>query len=122
MSWGRRLRRPVRPVLPLGVSLTLPPGAPLDMVELARLASTEGARLLEGLRPDRVGLVVVHPDSPSCPDRFAGQGRALVRVESLSKVVRLARLAGLRHEPDGERFSAVLLGVAHKAALTLEAA
>lgn len=108
--------------LPLGVSLSLPPGAPADMVDLARIASTEGARLLEGLRPDRVGLVVVHPDSPACPDSHAGQGRALVRVEPLSKVERVARLAGLRHQPDHERFSAVLLGQRHKAALTLRAA
>lgn len=86
------------------------------------MVASEGTRLLTGQHPDQVGLLVVHPKNPACPRAHAGKGWALIRVESLEGVAMFAQLVGLQHRPDGERFSAVLLGAEHRAAFTLEVA
>ena len=86
----RRHRRARRPA-PLAAYLDLPPDCSDDMRDLARVVATKAPELLAGLAPGEVGLVVIHPRSPACPDPAVRAGRIFAAVESRTHLEALAR-------------------------------
>lgn len=104
----RRARRQDGPQLAAG---DLPPETPDDVRDLARSACREAGRLLAGLEPDAVGLVLVHPRSCACPEPQARAGRVLVRVEPLDDLLGLARRLNLPAQPRPGWFTCLLVGI-----------
>ncbi len=121
----RAARRGPRPVVPgwpgNAVALDLPASTPVDVAELARLAAVDGPALLAGRDPEAVGLLVVHPHSPVCPDGHARAHRVVCRVVRLSWLQQLATRLRLRGDLDAGpgRFAAVLVGASQSARMTL---
>lgn len=110
-SHRRARRQQPPPAAPLFAALDLPPDCPADVRDLARTAGTEAPELLAGLDPDRVGLVLIHPRSPACPDPQARAGRVFATIEPrahLEELARKVRLTG-KHRPGW--FGCLLVGV-----------
>lgn len=104
---------------PLAVSLTLPPDAPADLVELARVVTSEAPRLLAGFDPDQVAVVLVHPRSPDCPADLARRGRVHALVMERAYVSEQLIPLGLPSETRPGWFLAVLVGVNDTAVVQL---
>lgn len=108
----RRARRPQPPLpLPPAASLDLPPDCPDDVRDLARTAGVQAPELLAGLDPDRVGLVLIHPRSPACPDPHACAGRVFATIESRDHLVELARKVRLTAQHRPGWFGCLLVGI-----------
>ena len=108
----RRARRPQRPARgPIFAALDLPPDCPDDVRDLARTAGLEAPELLAGHDPDHVGLVLVHPRSPACPDPHARAGLVFATIQSRAHLEELARSIKLnvKHRPGW--FGCLLVGI-----------
>jgi hypothetical protein len=103
--------------------VTVLAGHSLEIRQLAAAAVQTGGPLLAGHDPRRVGLLVLHPDSPVCPGGFAGDGKTTCAVLALPRLRSLMQQLGLRLEPlprDG--FTILLVGAHEKARLTWRSA
>ena len=113
--WSRRHARRQQPPapspLPIMATLDLPPGCPADVRDLARTAGLEAPELLAGLDPDHVGLVLIHPRSPACPDPHARAGRVFATIESRDHLVELARKVRLTAQHRPGWFGCLLVGI-----------
>lgn len=108
----RRARRPQRPARgPIFAALDLPADCPADVRDLARTAGLEAPELLAGLDPDHVGLVLIHPRSPACPDPHARAGRVFATIESRDHLVELARKVRLTAQHRPGWFGCLLVGI-----------
>ena len=110
-SHRRARRQQPPPAAPLFAALDLPPDCPADVRDLARTAGTEAPELLAGLDPDRVGLVVIHPRSPACPDPQARAGRVFATVEPLDEPAALAHKLNLAAKRRPGWFGCLLVGI-----------
>ena len=111
--WSSRRARRLPPPLPLppAASLDLPADCPADVRDLARTAGLEAPELLAGLDPDHVGLVLIHPRSPACPDPHARAGRVFATIESRDHLVELARKVRLTAQHRPGWFGCLLVGI-----------
>lgn len=111
--WSSRRARRLPPPLPLppAASLDLPADCPADVRDLARTAGLEAPELLAGLDPDHVGLVLVHPRSPACPDPHARAGLVFATIESRDHLVELARKVRLTAQHRPGWFGCLLVGI-----------
>jgi len=89
----------------------LPPETPADVRDLAKTACQGAPRLLAGLDPDVVGLMLVHPRSCACPEPQASAGRVLARVEPLDDLLTLARRLNITAQPRPGWFCCLLVGI-----------
>ena len=108
----RRARRQQPPARgPIFAALDLPPDCPADVRDLARTAGGQAPELLAGLDPDAVGLVLIHPRSPACPDPLARAGRVFATIEHRAHLEELARKVNLtgKHRPGW--FGCLLVGI-----------
>jgi hypothetical protein len=103
----RRARRQDGPQL----AADLPLETPDDVRGLARSACREAGRLLAGLDPDAVGLVLVHPRSCACHEPQARAGRVLFRVEPHDDLLALAHRLNLTAQPRPGWFCCLLVSI-----------
>jgi hypothetical protein len=127
MSHRRRLQRasagrPPLSLLPPCASLSLLPGTPNDIVELARTALIEGPALLARFDPDEAGLCLIHPRSEACPDHIARQGRVFATVEPLDELQALARKVRLEAKRRPGWFVVLLVGIECSATIHITSA
>jgi hypothetical protein len=89
------------------VATTIPPTAPEELQELARLVARCGPALLVGHDPAAVGLLAVHPSSPACPEKLQ---KSDVFVVPRGMLERLARNTSIQRQPPPGTFWALLFG------------
>ena len=84
---------------------------PADVAALVATLTSEAPRLLAGFDPDRVGVVLVHPQSCAALPDLAARDRVLLTIEPLDELRQLAARLDLRLARRPGWFAVLLVGV-----------